>query len=268
MARAWRDQGDESARAKLIERNLGLVVAIARSLSNRGVPLEELIAEGNLGLVRAVDGFDPESGCRLGTYAFAYIRHAMIKLFAARSSRGRLKSGMRRLIGEWEAAVALLEASTGRPPRDEDVANHLGWPAAQAVKVRRARASTSQAAQRAALVAEAVSRQSEGPELGSQAQSEDRAEVSRKVRALLGVLSDRERQAIELTFGIGVPCRLSARGAAHVMKCSPRDVARLKTIAQLKLARQRFRLTAERPGSAGSASASNMRLHEELFMKT
>jgi DNA-directed RNA polymerase sigma subunit (sigma70/sigma32) len=117
LARAWRNDNDTAARNKLIESHIGLVIAIARGLSNRGVALEDLIAEGNIGLIRAVDNYDPELGFRLATFAFQHIRHAMVALIAANSPRGKLRHEARRKIARWETAVASLTASRGVPPR-------------------------------------------------------------------------------------------------------------------------------------------------------
>jgi DNA-directed RNA polymerase sigma subunit (sigma70/sigma32) len=82
--------GDQEARARLIEANLRLVVQIARRYLNRGLPLPDLIEEGNLGLMRAAEKFQPERGTRFSTYATWWIRHAVVRALANQARMIRL----------------------------------------------------------------------------------------------------------------------------------------------------------------------------------
>ncbi len=127
LARAWREDGDVAARERLVTANLGLVVAIAQRYRNSGVPLEELIAEGNLGLLNAVDGFDPDCGSRLSTYAAYWIRQGIGRAFAANSPRGRLTSRDRQDLAALERASREHYSRTCEMPTVAELASDLGW---------------------------------------------------------------------------------------------------------------------------------------------
>lgn len=84
LARRWRDHGDLQAMQSLVSSHLRLVVKLARSYRGYGRPLADLVAEGNIGLLQAVKGFDPDRGCRLAAYAICWI-HAVIKEYVMRT---------------------------------------------------------------------------------------------------------------------------------------------------------------------------------------
>lgn len=108
--------GDGSARRELIERHLGLVVMIARPYRNRGLPLADLIAEGNLGLLRAVEKFDPERGYRLSTYAKWWIRQSIDQALMRQADTVRVPAHVLRTLRQQSRARALAEPSA-YPPR-------------------------------------------------------------------------------------------------------------------------------------------------------
>lgn len=237
LARAWREDGDIEARNQLIVANVRLVRSIARSLDKKGVALDDLVAEGNVGLVRAADRFDFAAGCRFSTFAFPYIRHAMTALFAANSTRGRLKHSSRRLVSKWSQAVTSLTTSNGVPPDDAQVARYLDWTEAEVARARRLHDSTSTQARDAALQSDAIERQEE---MGEQPPLTDEEDAQRRsVQRLLSVLSPREREAIEMMYGFGGTERLDARRTAGAMGCSVQEVFRLKAIAHAKLRQHR-----------------------------
>lgn len=234
LARAWRENADNDARNKLIEASSGLVVGIARGLSNRGIPLEELIAEGNIGLIRAVDRFDPEAGCRLSTFAFRHIRHAMTRLFAKNSLRGRLSNATRRKVSAWETASGTLAARLGESPSDDDVAIELGWSVDEVARARRAFTQTSRCTLQLAMQ-ETYSSRAEAMNIDSSRTLEAR----QKLQRLFAFLDPRERQAMELLHGINMPSRVAPDSVARIMHCSTAEVLRLRAAAQGKLMRHR-----------------------------
>jgi RNA polymerase nonessential primary-like sigma factor len=123
-------KGDESARQRLIESNLRLVVKIARRYINRGLPLLDLIEEGNLGLIHAVGKFDPERGFRFSTYATWWIRQAIERAIMNQSRTVRLPIHIIKEINACLRAARRLREDGDHAPTVAELAEHLGRDAA------------------------------------------------------------------------------------------------------------------------------------------
>ncbi len=122
------EDGDTEARDHLVRANLRLVVNIARGYSGKGLCLQDLIAEGNLGLLRAVEGFDPSMNTRFSTYASYWIKQSIKRALVNTGHTIRLPAYMAELLVKWRRASAKLQDELGRQPSQEEIAGVLNLP--------------------------------------------------------------------------------------------------------------------------------------------
>jgi RNA polymerase primary sigma factor len=120
--------GDQAARDRMVRANLRLVVNIARGYTGKGLPLQDLIEEGNLGLLRAVEGFDPTMNTRFSTYASYWIKQSIKRALINSAKTIRIPAYMVELLSKWRRATAVLQDSLGRTPTPEEVARELELP--------------------------------------------------------------------------------------------------------------------------------------------
>jgi RNA polymerase primary sigma factor len=120
--------GDTAARDRMVRANLRLVVNIARGYSGKGLGLQDLIEEGNLGLLRAVEGFDPAMGTRFSTYASYWIKQSIKRALINSGKTIRIPAYMVELLSKWRRANARLTEELGRSPTPEEIARVLGLP--------------------------------------------------------------------------------------------------------------------------------------------
>jgi RNA polymerase primary sigma factor len=127
LARAI-EGGDTEARDQMVRANLRLVVNIARGYTGKGLALQDLIEEGNLGLLRAVEGFDPTMNTRFSTYASYWIKQSIKRALVNTAKTIRIPAYMVELLAKWRRATNKLSDELGRPPTHEEVAKLLGLP--------------------------------------------------------------------------------------------------------------------------------------------
>ena len=120
--------GDVQARDRMVRANLRLVVNIARGYTGKGLGLQDLIEEGNLGLLRAVEGFDPAVGTRFSTYASYWIKQSIKRALINTAKTIRIPAYMVELLSKWRRATNRLAEEMGRTPTPEEIARVLGLP--------------------------------------------------------------------------------------------------------------------------------------------
>jgi RNA polymerase primary sigma factor len=121
-------EGNIEARDRMVRANLRLVVNIARGYTGKGLGLQDLIEEGNLGLLRAVEGFDPAMGTRFSTYASYWIKQSIKRALINTAKTIRIPAYMVELLSKWRRASTRLAEELGRTPTPEEVARVLGLP--------------------------------------------------------------------------------------------------------------------------------------------
>ena len=122
------EENDPGAREQLVRSNLRLVVSIAKKYGSRGMSLGDLIEEGNLGLIKAVDYFNPDYGTRFSTYAAWWIRQSIKRALLENVQPVHIPSYMVALINQWRHTVTELESRLGRTPEVEEMADIMQLP--------------------------------------------------------------------------------------------------------------------------------------------
>lgn len=196
-------QGDFDSRQRMIEHNLRLVVNIAKHYINRGLPLLDLIEEGNLGLIHALDKFDPERGFRFSTYATWWIRQNIERAIMNQSRTIRLPVHVIKELNVYLRALRFLEARSAKEPKAEDVAHLLGKPVEEVRRV--LNLNERMASLDAPLDIDPMLSIGESiPDEGSLSPDEmlEQAEILEHMQEWLSQLNDKQRWVIERRYGL------------------------------------------------------------------
>jgi RNA polymerase primary sigma factor len=195
--------GDTAARDRMVRANLRLVVNIARGYSGKGLGLQDLIEEGNLGLLRAVEGFDPAMGTRFSTYASYWIKQSIKRALINSGKTIRIPAYMVELLSKWRRASARLTEELDRTPTPEEIARVLGLPKKKlpiikkAIKIYNATPQTDQADAGWTLGDMVMDEKQLSPD-----ESLVESDSLRHVLVMLETMDQREATVLKLRFGL------------------------------------------------------------------
>jgi RNA polymerase primary sigma factor len=235
------EQGDREARNRMVASNLRLVMSIARRFQGQGLPLVDLIQEGVLGLMRAIDKFDWRRGYKFSTYATWWVRQSLQRGVANRAREIRLPPHILERAQRVSRTQQQLSVELGRPPTDAEVAERAGLPLRQVEELERfPRAVTS-------LDRPVGEDDDEGPSLGqvmaaSQAGPEEEVTVRLTQETLdeaVGDLPDPERSVIRLRYGMDGEEPQTLRAVAARLGMSASQARRLEMSGLSRLAVRR-----------------------------
>jgi RNA polymerase primary sigma factor len=192
------------ARDRMVEANLRLVISVAKHFRNRGLPLEDLVNEGNVGLMNAVDRFDPDVGSRFSTYAGYWIDQAIKRAVQNCQQMIHIPSYLIEQIGHMKLAMRDLEEKTGRPPSMNEIAKHMGIThrkarvILQAIRACRPRQQGSSTADGETSLSDAL----EDTRTPAPFENVFTESDSQFVSSLLGRITEREALVLKLRYGL------------------------------------------------------------------
>jgi RNA polymerase primary sigma factor len=230
-------RGDQAARQHMIKANLRLVVKIAHDYSNYGLPLLDLISEGNIGLMKAVERFDPTKGGKLSTYAAWWIKQSIKRALANQSKTIRLPVHLVDKIARMRRISNQLTEELGREPTDEELAEELNMPAAKVAKLRTAAIRPASLDARVGFEEDAGSlgdliSDVNSPDPFKQLESSN---LKNEIAELLPLLDERELNILNLRFGLDGKKELTLEEVGEKFKVTRERIRQLQNIALRKL---------------------------------
>lgn len=252
-------KGDQKAREKMIKANLRLVVKIAHDYSNFGLPLLDLISEGNIGLIKAVERFDPAKGGKLSTYAAWWIKQSIKRALANQSKTIRLPVHLVDKIARMRRVATELEEALDRPPTDEEIAYEMEMPVNKVAHLK------SVSVRPASL--DAPIGDNDGTEFGDLIGDENSINpldnlqsknVVNDLNHLIEELDPREAEIIRLRFGLGGDKPKTLEEVGEMFEITRERVRQLQNMA---LSRMRKALI------ANERQRSTEEIEEELLEK-
>ena len=231
-------RGDKLAREQMIKANLRLVVKIARDYENLGLPLMDLISEGNIGLIKGVERFDPRKGAKLSTYAAWWIKQSIKRALANQSRTIRLPIHVVDKVASIQRAAAALHETFGREPSDDELTEHLGFGDARRVRLYR------EAARRPVELDAPISSESD-PQSVVDIVADPNAAVpfdhltketdTELIRKALSDLSERETAILTMRFGLDGKKSMTLEAIGKKLGVTRERIRQLQNLALRKM---------------------------------
>jgi len=231
-------EGDRKARALMISSNLRLVVTIAQDYANLGLPLLDVISEGNIGLMTAVDRFDPSKGAKLSTYAAWWIRQSIKRALSNQGKTIRLPVHLGEKISKVRRVALYLSEELGREPTDDELGEEIGMASG---KVSQLKAASIHPASLDAPISD-----DDLTEFGESVEDEEARtpfellrdkDLHGEVDGLLQGLNNREKKIISQRFGFDGGARKTLEEIGKKLGVSRERIRQLENIALSKLRR-------------------------------
>ncbi len=205
LARLIREHSDPIAREKMIQANLRLVVKIAKDYSTPGMTLSDLVAEGNLGLMRAVEEFDPEAGVRFSTYAAWWVKQSIKKALINAGQPIHIPAYLAKLINRWRKSARELETQLGRPASLDEIAHKMRLSRKKAYMIQQGLQAVNAPSQIGSEETQAASEMLADEKNHQPDQRLLDESANPIIQSILSRLDDRCREIIALRFGLSNP---------------------------------------------------------------
>jgi RNA polymerase primary sigma factor len=231
-------KGDAEARERMITSNLRLVVTIARDYANLGLPLLDLISEGNIGLTKAVERFDPTKGAKLSTYAMWWIKQSIKRALADQSKTIRLPVHLGEKLGKMRRVASQMSDNLGREPTDDELGEELGIASEKVARLK------SVGIRPASL--DAPAGDDDSTEFGEMIGDEEaqtpfellrNEDLRNEMEGLLDALDDREKKIISQRFGLDGGKPKTLEDVSKTFGVTRERIRQLQNVALAKLRR-------------------------------
>jgi len=231
--------GDIQARHKLISSNLALVISVARKYSGCGLPLADLIQEGNLGLIRAIEKFDPQMGYRFSTYAIWWIRQGIMRALAQQARLIRLPADIEEQLRRFTRVLRELTQRMMRAPTIQEIADEMGIPPEEAVWLEVYIHSPASLDGEIGIPEDGVTLQDiiEDKTVISPVEMVQDKRLQEQTSALIGKLSKQEQMVVSMHFGLDNGHEKTLEEIGHALGISREKASQIESLAFQKLRR-------------------------------